>query len=99
MERQVTSDSISLAANETQRRELIEQAEALMPDNKGHWDDWVLARVTERVTRSTTHAVAFEDGDIVLAEPTGTFCSAYRLAFSFRSKRNTSIPTRRIILL
>lgn len=91
------TESIDVAKVTAEKQTEAIRAHAEYPRYEGHWDDWVLARITSRI--STRLGVAFEKGDLVLVHPDvetlGEF-SRYpgrqtRTAYSFRTAVDTCV--------
>ncbi|MEK6443690.1 hypothetical protein [Pseudonocardia sp. T1-2H] len=72
------------------RRAEAEAAHAAYPQYLGHWTDWTLVEITEHVR--TKSGIAFEPGDLVLANPK-RWDSMFVTCYSYRNGVDTSVPS------
>ena len=88
---------------------LLNQAEndlSHYPQYSGHWNGWVLAKVTRDV--KTKLGMAFRRGDLVLVEPDMSryerasdvaLTQGFRTCYSHRNRVNTSVKVTDLVLL
>jgi hypothetical protein len=72
------------------RRADAEAAHAAYPQYVGHWTGWTLVEITEQVR--TKSGIAFEPGDLVLANPK-CWGPMFVTCYSYRNRINTSVPS------